>query len=317
MNHNYNWFENLLANDDNNYSKNQKEIKKEEIKLFIKKFNIKNISFPLEIDKLNNEGQIIHEKIQKILNKFYPCDDNQINQIEKNLINTLLKIKNSIQLSQERCKMNKVFSKMFLWMFLGLMVTFGVAYFLSQNDTMMYNLFSGKKYLIVWIAEIVVVLVLSLRIHKLSLMSARILFILYSLLTGLTVSTIFIVYSISSIIYVFLITSILFLIFGLIGYFTKIDLSRFGTILAMALLGGIICTIINIFIKSETFDFATTLFMIVVFLGYIAYDINKVKNNFRNIEDEDKLAIYGALELYLDFINLFLRLLRLFGKSND
>ena len=85
----------------------------------------------------------------------------------------------------------------------------------------------------------------------------------------------------------------------------------------MALLGGIICTIINIFIKSETFDLATTLFMIVVFLGYIAYDINKVKNNFRNIEDEDKLAIYGALELYLDFINLFLRLLRLFGKSND
>ena len=213
--------------------------------------------------------------------------------------------------------MNKVFSKMFLWMFLGLMVTFGVAYFLSQNDTMMYNLFSGKKYLIVWIAEIVVVLVLSLRIHKLSLMSARILFILYSLLTGLTVSTIFIVYSISSIIYVFFITSILFLIFGLIGYFTKIDLSRFGTILAMALLGVIICTIINIFIKSETFDFATTLFMIVVFLGYIAYDINKVKNNFRNIEDEGKLAIYGALELYLDFINLFLRLLRLFGKSND
>ena len=213
--------------------------------------------------------------------------------------------------------MNRVFSKMFLWMFLGLMVTFGVAYFLSQNDTMMYNLFSGKKYMIVWIVEIVVVLVLSLRIHKLSLMSARILFILYSLLTGLTVSTIFIVYSFSSIIYVFFITSILFLIFGLIGYFTKIDLSRFGTILAMALLGGIICTIINIFIKSETFDLATTLFMIVVFLGYIAYDINKVKNNFRNIEDEDKLAIYGALELYLDFINLFLRLLRLFGKSND
>ena len=213
--------------------------------------------------------------------------------------------------------MNRVFSKMFLWMFLGLMVTFGVAYFLSQNDTMMYNLFSGKKYMIVWIAEIVVVMVLSLRIRKLSVMSARILFILYSLLTGVTVSTIFIVYSISSIIYVFLITSVLFLIFGLIGYFTKLDLSKLGSILMMALLGSLICVFINIFVRSESFDFATTLFMIVVFLGYIAYDINKVKNNFRNIEDEDKLAIYGALELYLDFINLFLRLLRLFGKSND
>ena len=213
--------------------------------------------------------------------------------------------------------MNRVFSKMFLWMFLGLMVTFGVAYFLSQNDTMMYNLFSGKKYMIVWIAEIVVVMVLSLRIRKLSVMSARILFILYSLLTGVTVSTIFIVYSISSIIYVFLITSVLFLIFGLIGYFTKLDLSKLGSILMMALLGSLICVFINIFVKSETFDLVTTIIMVLIFLGYIAYDINVIKNNYRDIQDEDKLVIYGALSLYLDFINLFLRLLRLFGKSND
>lgn len=213
--------------------------------------------------------------------------------------------------------MNRVFSKMFLWMFLGLMVTFGVAYFLSQNDTMMYNLFSGKKYMIVWIAEIVVVMVLSLRIRKLSVMSARILFILYSLLTGVTVSTIFIVYSISSIVYVFLITSVLFLIFGLIGYFTKLDLSKLGSILMMALLGSLICVFINIFVRSETFDLVTTIIMVLIFLGYIAYDINVIKNNYRDIQDEDKLVIYGALSLYLDFINLFLRLLRLFGKSND
>lgn len=213
--------------------------------------------------------------------------------------------------------MNRVLSKMFLWMFLGLMVTFGVAYFLSQNDTMMYNLFSGKKYMIVWIAEIVVVMVLSLRIRKLSVMSARILFILYSLLTGVTVSTIFIVYSISSIIYVFLITSVLFLIFGLIGYFTKLDLSKLGSILMMALLGSLICVFINIFVRSETFDLVTTIIMVLIFLGYIAYDINVIKNNYRDIQDEDKLVIYGALSLYLDFINLFLRLLRLFGKSND
>ena len=213
--------------------------------------------------------------------------------------------------------MNRVLSKTFLWMFLGLMVTFGVAYFLSQNDTMMYNLFSGKKYMIVWIAEIVVVMVLSLRIRKLSVMSARILFILYSLLTGVTVSTIFIVYSISSIIYVFLITSVLFLIFGLIGYFTKLDLSKLGSILMMALLGSLICVFINIFVRSETFDLVTTIIMVLIFLGYIAYDINVIKNNYRDIQDEDKLVIYGALSLYLDFINLFLRLLRLFGKSND
>ena len=213
--------------------------------------------------------------------------------------------------------MNRVFPKMFLWMFIGLIVTFGVAYFLSQNETMMYNLFSGKKYIIVWIAEIVVVLVLSLRIRKLSVMTARILFLLYSLLTGLTVSSIFIVYSIPSIIYVFLITSVLFLVFAIIGYVTKIDLSRFGSILMMALLGSLICVVINIFVKSETFDLVTTIVMVLIFLAYIAYDINVIKRNYMDIEDEDKLAIYGALSLYLDFINLFLRLLRLFGKSND
>lgn len=213
--------------------------------------------------------------------------------------------------------MNRVFPKMFFWMFVGLIVTFGVAYFLSQSEVMMYNLFSGKKYIIVWIAEIVVVLVLSLRIRKLSVMTARILFLLYSFLTGLTVSSIFVVYSIPSIIYVFLITSILFLVFAIIGYVTKIDLSRFGSILMMALLGSLICVIINMFIKSETFDLVTTIVMVLIFLAYIAYDINVIKRNYMDIEDEDKLAIYGALSLYLDFINLFLRLLRLFGKSND
>ena len=213
--------------------------------------------------------------------------------------------------------MDKVFSKMFLWMFLGLIVTFGVGYYLSMNETMMYNLFSGYKYMIVWVVELIVVIVLSARINKLSVWTARILFILYSILTGLTVSTIFIVYSFSSILYVFLITAILFLLFGLIGYFTKIDLSKFGIILMMILLGCLIGTIINIFVNSNTFDLVTTIILVIVFLGYIAYDINVIKRRLYGIEDEDKLAIYGALQLYLDFINLFLNLLRLFGKDND
>lgn len=213
--------------------------------------------------------------------------------------------------------MDRVFPKMFLWMFLGLIITFGVGYYLSMNETMMYNLFSGYKYMIVWIVELIVVIVLSARINKLSLMTARILFILYSVLTGLTVSTIFIVYSFDSILYVFLITAILFLLFGLIGYFTKLDLSKIGTILMMILMGCLICIIINVFVKSETFDLVTTIILVIVFLGYIAYDINVIKRRLYNIEDENKLAIYGALQLYLDFINLFLELLRLFGKNRD
>ena len=213
--------------------------------------------------------------------------------------------------------MNKIFAKIFLWMFLGLMLTFGVAYYVSTQDAIVYNLFSDSKYLIIWIIEIVVVIVLSARINKLSLMSARILFLLYSFLTGLTVSSIFIIYSISSIIYVFLIAAILFLIFGLIGYFTKLDITKLGSILFMALIGSLICIIINMFINNEVFDLGISIVMVLIFLGYIAYDINIIKRNLYKIEDEDKLAIYGALELYLDFINLFLRLLSLFGKSRD
>lgn len=213
--------------------------------------------------------------------------------------------------------MNKIFAKIFLWMFLGLMLTFGVAYYISTQDNIVYNLFSNSKYLIIWIIEIVVVVVLSARINKLSLMSARILFLLYSFLTGITVSSIFIIYSIGSIIYVFLIAAILFLIFGLIGYFTKLDITKIGSILFMALIGSLICIIINMFINNEAFDLGISIVMLLIFLGYIAYDINIIKRNLYNIQYEDKLAIYGALELYLDFINLFLRLLSLFGKSRD
>lgn len=212
---------------------------------------------------------------------------------------------------------NKIFSKVFLWMFVGLALTFGVAYYLYSNPTMMTNLFSGGKVYIVFILELLTVIIFGVRIRKMSVMSARILFLFYSFLTGLTVSAIFVLYPISSIIYVFLITSILFLIFGLIGYFTNIDLSKLGTILFMGLVGIILCSIINIFLKNETFDLATTIIAVIIFLGYIAYDINKIKRNYINIEDTDKLAIYGALELYLDFINLFIRLLNLLGKGKD
>lgn len=214
-------------------------------------------------------------------------------------------------------EINKIFSRVFLWMFIGLAITFGVAYFVSTNDNMVYNLFAGSKYWIFWILEVVVVLVLSTRIHKLSSLTAKILFILYSGLTGLTLSSIFIIYDITSIVYVFAITSVLFLGFGLLGYFTNIDLTKFGTYLMMALFGIIIASIINLIIGSETFDYVLCILGIILFLGYTAYDIQVVKKNLYGIENEDNLVIYGALELYLDFINLFLRLLELFGKNRD
>lgn len=213
---------------------------------------------------------------------------------------------------------NKLYSKIFLWMFVGLLITFGIGYFVSTNENMMLSLFSGGKYFLLVIAELAVVIFLSARIHKMSSTTAKICFILYSFLTGLTFSSIFIAYEIESIMLVFLISSFLFAIFALIGYMTNIDLSKLGTILLMMLVGIILCTIVNIFLGNETFDIIICCISIVVFLGFIAYDIQKIKNYSANsLIEPDNLAIIGALELYLDFINIFLDLLRLFGNSRD
>lgn len=213
--------------------------------------------------------------------------------------------------------MNKIFSKVFLWMFIGLAITFGVAYYVSTNDNMVYNLFSGSKYWIFWLAEFGVVILLIARIHKLNPLTAKVLFLLYSGLTGLTLSSVFIIYDIISIVYTFAITSGLFLVFGLLGYFTKIDLTRIGIYLVMALFGVIIASLINMFIGSEVFDLGLCIIALVIFLAYVAYDIQLIKRNMYGIEEQDNLVIYGALQLYLDFINLFIRLLRFFGKNRD
>ena len=208
---------------------------------------------------------------------------------------------------------NKIFSKVFMWMFIGLAITFGVGYYVSLNENMLFNIFS-KYYFLFIIAELVVVIVLSARIRKLKPTTAKILFCVYSFLTGLTFSSIFVVYKMMSIMFVFGITSVIFLVFALIGYFTRLDLSKIGTYLFMALLGVIICSIINIFVGSETFNLGITIVCLLVFIAYIAYDIQVIKRNLYAIESEDNLAIYGALQLYLDFINIFLSLLRLFGR---
>lgn len=211
---------------------------------------------------------------------------------------------------------NKIFSKVFLWMFIGLAITFGVGYYVSLNETMLYNIFK-QYYLFLAILEIVIVIAISLRINKMQPMTSKILFCLYSFITGLTFSSIFVVYHVTSIVFVFGITSLLFLIFALIGYFTKIDLTKIGVYLFMGILGIIICEIINIFVGNSTFDIALVILGLIIFIVYIAYDIQIIKRKLYMIENEENLAIFGALNLYLDFINIFLRLLQLFGNSRD
>ena len=211
---------------------------------------------------------------------------------------------------------NKIFSKVFFWMFIGLAITFGVGYYVSINENMLYNVFS-TYYIFLIIAELAVVIWLSARINKMQPTTAKILFCVYSFLTGLTFSSIFVVYEMMSIMYVFGITSIIFLIFALIGYYTNIDLTKIGVYLFMILIGVIICSIINIFVGSYKFDLILTIICLIVFIIYIAFDIQVIKRKMYNIANEENFAIFGALQLYLDFINVFIRLLRLFGRSRD
>ena len=211
----------------------------------------------------------------------------------------------------------KLYPKVFIWMFIGLLVTFLTGFFVSTNENMLMSIFSGGAYFILVLLELGVVIFLSARIHKMSSATAKICFIIYSFLTGLTLSSIFVVYKLESIMLIFLVAAFLFGVFAIIGYKTKLDLTRFGTILLMMLLGIILCTVINIFLGNETFDIIICIISIIVFLGFVAFDIQKIKRLENSMIDRENLAIIGALELYLDFINIFLDLLRLFGDSRD
>ena len=213
---------------------------------------------------------------------------------------------------------NKFLSKVFGWMFIGLLITFGTGFLVSSNENMLINILSGPGLAVILIMELLLVIFLSARIAKMSSSVAKASFILYSFVNGLFFSTYFVEFEISSLIFVFLITAIIFGIFALIGAITKLDLTKMGTYLLMGLIGIIICGVINIFVGSSSFDFILSVVGVILFLGYTAYDVKMIMNSDKfSMIPEENLAIYGALELYLDFINLFIRLIEFFGKRND
>ena len=211
---------------------------------------------------------------------------------------------------------NKLLSKTFLWMFLGLLVTFATGYAVSSNPVMIENVFGGMFYIFI-ILELVLVLVLSARVMKMSPVGAKMCFLLYSFVSGLTFSSIFIVYNLTSITSVFLISALVFGIMALIGYTTKVDLTKVGFYLMMALIGAIIVMIVNLFLNNPMVDTFISIVCLIVFIGITAYDVQKIKVLESSGLPEDNLAIYGALDLYLDFINIFLHLLQFFGRSDD
>lgn len=211
-----------------------------------------------------------------------------------------------------------LFKSLYMQMAAALTITGLVAYFLSESVDFWY--FLAENSFAIWgifIAQIVLVIWLSARLPKMSMTSATLLFILYSALMGVTMSTIFMIYTMSSIASVFFITAGTFLVMSLIGFFTRIDLTRVGSLLFMALVGLIIASVVNIFLHSETLYWVVSYAGVVIFVGLTAYDTQKIKNTFIQYGEVDemgqKLALYGAFSLYLDFINLFLHLLRIMG----
>lgn len=210
-----------------------------------------------------------------------------------------------------------IFTKVYMWVFIGLMLTFGSGLMLATSESLINLVFGTGLYWVVFIAEFIIAIILPVRLMKMSKNTAIVLYLLYTILTGLTFASIFLLYEIASIIFIFLVAALCFLIFAMFGRFTNIDLSKIGIILLMALVGVLILEIINIFLANGTLDTTLCIIGLIIFFAYIAYDIQKIKRLEAYGMDPDKLAIYGAFDLFLDFINVFIRLLQLFGKRRD
>lgn len=212
-----------------------------------------------------------------------------------------------------------LFKSTYMQMAAALTVTALTSYFLSQSAAFLAT-FLGNSALI-WIAiiaELGVVIWLSARLHAMSMTMATILFIAYSVLNGVTLSVIFLVYEPEVIALTFAVTAGMFAVMSIIGYTTRMDLSKVGGILLMALVGIILASVVNIFLGSETLYWVITYIGVLVFVGLTAYDTHKLRQIYTQYgavnETGHKLALMGALTLYLDFINLFLYLLRIFGN---
>ena len=223
-----------------------------------------------------------------------------------------------MNLSRER-GMSNFLSKVFLWMMIGLLISGGTAYLTYATPSI--TKFVYQFYTRILLVELIVVISFTALRRKVSPSMAKLLFIIYSIVSGLTLSSIFIVYKLGSIGIVFLAAALMFGLMGIYGLTTKNDLSSFGKILIFALIAIIIMSVINIFVQNSEFNIFICIVSILIFLGLTAWDLNNLKTIYRyyesNEEELNKAAIYGALDLYLDFINIFLNLLNLFGKRND
>lgn len=212
--------------------------------------------------------------------------------------------------------------KVYLWMTLALVITGFSSYYVASSPVLLQAIYSNS--VVLWgliIAELALVFGISGAIHKLSLTTATLMFVLYSVINGATLSSIFLIYDLGTIANVFFITAATFSVMALYGYFTKKDLTSWGRILFMALIGIIIASVVNIFVGSSGLSLIVSYLGVLIFVGLTAYDSQKIKEMLIQAPDASesmqKIALLGALTLYLDFINLFLHLLRILGSSRD
>ena len=213
---------------------------------------------------------------------------------------------------------NKVMRLVYVKMLLAMLVTAVTSMYVTSNETLLMLIY-GKPMVFVGllISQVIVVISLLGRLQKMSTITASLLFYLYSVLTGVEFASILLVYTATSIANTFFITAGVFGAMSVYGYFTSNDLSKMGSLLIMGFLGLIICSVVNIFLKSQPMEWLISFVGVLVFIGLTAWDTQKIKAAAAHAEGDDvkRLATIGALELYLDFVNLFIYLLRFFGND--
>ena len=200
---------------------------------------------------------------------------------------------------------NKLFGKTFFWMFLGLLGSAIIAYY-TYASGLLFNIILEGYFNILLIIELVAVLLFSLLFRKLSATVVGILYFVYAMINGVTLATVFAVFELSSIIYLFVISAVIFAVLGIIGYKTNKDLSSWSPYITVFLIAGLVLSIINLFIiKSSMLDLIIDWLILALFCGITIYDINKIKA-LQNVPDinQEKIYVYCAMQLYLDFINI-------------
>lgn len=225
---------------------------------------------------------------------------------------------------------NSFVANVFLWMFGALGLTALTAYLFGTDTNLIMMMYSERANgsvsmnlfgWIVMLAPFILVIAMSMGGAKMKASTMVVLFIVYSVLMGMSLSFIFQAFTSASIFKTFIITAGMFGIMAFVGYTTKTDLTKLGSILIMALIGVIIASLVNMFMGSERLDYIVSILGVVIFTGLTAYDVQKIKQiGMTGMENNDtmiKISIFAALSLYLDFINLFLYLLRFFGKNKN